>query len=234
MAPYPPRQIYPGADRSMWQGQPIHSPQQGARPTAWRAGCDGKDMDMPVNGGLCTHPQPHRRHTWIKPEKAWDWWNDGTWKVSFKAGINMDTYKYYIDSAMQRHQFIVLDGAGTTQKAVICWPSFPNWTSGAGQHGKEKGVELILWQYSTYSTANWNCLQEVIFRHGHQRFCKSTSLTATTDSRWNGIPRLPATAKHKLLTLDLHGIYKPTGINRTYPNITNPQVWLMEEVNGRH
>ena len=39
-----------------------------------------------------------------------------------------------------------------------------------------------------------------------------------------------ATAKHKL-TLDLHGIYKPTGINRTYPNIINFEgLFGMEEV----
>ena len=39
-----------------------------------------------------------------------------------------------------------------------------------------------------------------------------------------------ATAKYKL-TLDLHGIYKPTGINRTYPNIINfESLFGMEEV----
>jgi len=39
--------------------------------------------------------------SWIKPGKiAWDWWND--WNISgvpFKAGINTETYKYYIDFA---------------------------------------------------------------------------------------------------------------------------------------
>jgi alpha-glucosidase len=38
------------------------------------------------------------------------------------------------------------------------------------------------------------------------------------------------TAKYKL-SLDLHGIYKPTGLNRTYPNIINfESVFGMEEV----
>ena len=38
------------------------------------------------------------------------------------------------------------------------------------------------------------------------------------------------TARYKL-TLDLHGIYKPTGINRTYPHIINfESVFGMEEV----
>ena len=39
-----------------------------------------------------------------------------------------------------------------------------------------------------------------------------------------------ATARHHLI-LDLHGIYKPTGLNRTYPHILNfESVFGMEEV----
>lgn len=38
---------------------------------------------------------------WVKPGKvAWDWWNDwNLYGVDFKAGINNETYKYYIDFA---------------------------------------------------------------------------------------------------------------------------------------
>lgn len=44
------------------------------------------------------------------------------------------------------------------------------------------------------------------------------------------VERLAAcTAKHHLI-LDLHGIYKPVGLNRTYPNILNYEsVFGMEE-----
>lgn len=39
-----------------------------------------------------------------------------------------------------------------------------------------------------------------------------------------------ATARHRLM-LDLHGFYKPTGLNRTYPNIVNYEsVFGMEEM----
>lgn len=41
--------------------------------------------------------------SWIKPGKvAWEWWNDwGLYGVDFKAGINTETYKYYIDFASE-------------------------------------------------------------------------------------------------------------------------------------
>ena len=39
-----------------------------------------------------------------------------------------------------------------------------------------------------------------------------------------------ATARHNLM-LDLHGFYKPTGLNRTYPNVVNfESVFGMEEM----
>ena len=44
---------------------------------------------------------PQTDWSWVKPGKvAWEWWND--WHVTgvdFMAGVNNDTYKYYIDFA---------------------------------------------------------------------------------------------------------------------------------------
>ena len=50
--------------------------------------------------------------SWIKPGKvAWDWWND--WNIShvdFRAGINTETYKYYIDFASaNKIEYIIID-----------------------------------------------------------------------------------------------------------------------------
>ncbi len=42
--------------------------------------------------------------SWVKPGKvAWDWWNDwNIYDVDFRAGINNETYKYYIDFEIGR------------------------------------------------------------------------------------------------------------------------------------
>ena len=41
--------------------------------------------------------------SWIKPGKvAWDWWNaNNLYGVPFRAGVNTDTYKHYIDFAAE-------------------------------------------------------------------------------------------------------------------------------------
>ena len=53
--------------------------------------------------------------SWVKPGKvAWDWWNDwNLYGVDFKAGINNDTYKYYIDFASEHGiEYVILDEDG--------------------------------------------------------------------------------------------------------------------------
>ena len=41
--------------------------------------------------------------SWIKPgQVSWEWWNGATpygQDVTFKAGCNLETYKYFIDFA---------------------------------------------------------------------------------------------------------------------------------------
>ena len=51
-------------------------------------------------------------YSWVKPgQVAWDWWNN--WNITgvdFKAGINVDTYKYYIDfAAANKLSYIIID-----------------------------------------------------------------------------------------------------------------------------
>jgi alpha-glucosidase len=50
--------------------------------------------------------------SWIRPGKvAWDWWNhNNIYGVPFKAGINTDTYKHYIDFAAENGiEYVILD-----------------------------------------------------------------------------------------------------------------------------
>lgn len=52
---------------------------------------------------------------WIKPGKvAWEWWNYwGLYNVDFRAGINTETYKYYIDFASKNNiEYVILDEGG--------------------------------------------------------------------------------------------------------------------------
>ena len=61
------------------------------------------DRNIPVNNLVYALAEPSRVAdcSWVKPgQVAWEWWND--WHITgvdFEAGVNNDTYKYYIDFA---------------------------------------------------------------------------------------------------------------------------------------
>ena len=68
------------------------------------------DNDMVYR--LATPPAGDADYSWVKPGKvAWDWWNDwNIYGVDFRAGINNDTYKYYIDFASEHGiEYVILD-----------------------------------------------------------------------------------------------------------------------------
>ena len=209
----------------------------GARSYPWRVlAVTEKDTDMPVNNLVYALASPNRigNTSWIKTGKvAWDWWNDWNLKnVPFKAGINMDTYKYYIDFAGKNGiEFIVLDEGWYEPKSgdmltVIPALDLPELIA----YGKSKGVDLILWTVFNVLNDQLEAACQKYAELGIKGF-KVDFLDRDDQTAVEMVYRIAeATAKHKL-TLDLHGIYKPTGINRTYPNIINfESIFGMEEM----
>lgn len=209
----------------------------GSRSYPWRVlAITEKDTDMPVNNLVYALASPNRigDTSWIKTGKvAWDWWNDWNLKgVPFKAGINMDTYKYYIDFASRNGlEFIVLDEGWYAPKSgdmltVIPELDLPELIA----YGKSKGVEIVLWTVFNVLDSQLEAACKKYADMGIKGF-KVDFLDRDDQTAVEMVYRIAEmTARYKL-TLDLHGIYKPTGINRTYPHIINfESVFGMEEV----
>ena len=209
----------------------------GSRSYPWRVlAITEKDTDMPVNNLVYALASPNRigDTSWIKTGKvAWDWWNDWNLKgVPFKAGINMDTYKYYIDFASRNGlEFIVLDEGWYDPKSgdmltVIPELDLPELIA----YGKSKGVEIVLWTVFNVLDSQLEAACKKYADMGIKGF-KVDFLDRDDQTAVEMVYRIAEmTARYKL-TLDLHGIYKPTGINRTYPHIINfESVFGMEEV----
>lgn len=210
---------------------------EGKRTFPWRViAITRNDTEMPVNNLVYTLASPSRigETEWIKPGKvAWDWWNDwGLTGVPFEAGINTDTYKYYIDFASKNGiEYVVLDEGWYDPKTgdmltVVDAIDLPELL----KYGKTKGVDIVLW---TVFNVLDNQLEEA---------CKKYSDMGVKGFKVDFLDRDDQTAvemtyqiakecaKHNLF-LDYHGIYKPTGLQRTYPNVLNFEaVFGMEEV----
>lgn len=210
---------------------------EGTRSYPWRIwAVTEQDTDMPVSNLVYALASPNRigDTSWIKTGKvAWDWWNDwGIYNVDFKAGINMDTYKHYIDFAAENNiEFVVLDEGWYNPAKGDMLTVIPELNlEELVRYGKSKGVDLILWTV-------FNVLDDQL-----EETCKKYSEMGISGFKVDFLDRddqtavemayriAEMTAKYKL-TLDLHGFYKPTGLNRTYPNIINFEaVFGMEEM----
>ncbi|HQZ25017.1 MAG TPA: glycoside hydrolase family 97 protein [Flavobacterium sp.] len=169
-----------------------------------------------------SEPSKIKDISWIKPGKvAWDWWNDwNIYNVNFQAGINTETYKYYIDFASKNKvEYVVLDEGWSVETNIMEHNPKVDLKALIA-YGKEKNVDIILW-------ASWMALHEnidAIFKNyadlGIKGF-KVDFIDRDDAKMVNSVYEIAQKAANYKLLLDFHGMYKPTGIQRTFPNILN-------------
>jgi alpha-glucosidase len=158
--------------------------------------------------------------SWIQPgQVAWDWWNN--WNVThvdFKAGINTETYKYYIDFAANNHlQYIIMDEGWSNDLDLLQIKPAINLQE-IIDYGKQKNIGVILW-------ATWYAVDHQM----DQAFPKYAAM-GIKGFKIDFIDRddqvaiastytiAQKAAQYKLL-VDYHGTSKPAGLQRTWPNV---------------
>ncbi len=234
-APYPAKtDFYPWRKQEyVTETTDFISRSRGSRSYPWRVlAITEKDTDMPVNNLVYALASPNRigDTSWIKTGKvAWDWWNDWNLKgVPFKAGINMDTYKYYIDFAAENGiEYVILDEGWAVNKKAdlmqvvpeIDLPELVTYADG-------KNVGLILWAgYWAFHRDMENVVKHYadmgikgfkvdFMDRDDQEMVRFINEASELCARYN-------------MLVDFHGMYKPTGAQRTWPNVIN-----YEGVNG--
>ena len=162
--------------------------------------------------------------SWIKPGKAaWEWWNScSLYGVDFKAGINTETYKYYIDFASENGiEYVILDEGWATKGKCDLLDVVPEIDLQAiVDHGRRKGVDIILW--AGYLAMELNL--ERVVSHYADMGVKGFKIDFLNRDDQEMIDFMYRTAEvcaaHKML-VDFHGCPKPTGMQRTYPNVIN-------------
>ncbi len=209
---------------------------KGATHTPWRIlAIAHEDKEMPTNNLVYALASPSRIKdtSWIRPGRAaWEWWND--WNISgvpFKAGINNDTYKHYIDFAAKYGlEYVVVDEGWYDPKSGDMLQSIPEIDLPMlVKYAKERNVRLILWTVFNVLDSQLKSACKKYADMGIAGF-KVDFLDRNDQEAIRMTYRIAETcASHKLL-LDYHGIYAPTGIQRTWPNVVNFEaVFGMEE-----
>ena len=197
---------------------------QGVRTFPWRVVCVTDEKGL-LNNDMAYRlaaPTVTQDFSWIKPGKvAWDWWND--WNISgvdFEAGINNETYKYYIDFAADNGlEYVILDeGWAVNLKADLMQVVPEIDLKMLCDYAKQKGVGIILWA-GIYAMERD---MEGICSHYASMGVKGFKVDfLDRDDQWmiNYTWRLAETAAKYKLLVDFHGVFKPNGLQRTYPNV---------------
>lgn len=173
---------------------------------------------------LATPAKASSDWSWIKPGKvAWDWWNDwNLYGVDFEAGINNETYKYYIDFAAAKGiQYVILDEGWSVTGAADLSQVVPEIDlDEICSYAKDKGVDIVLWAGYWAFNRDMESICKKYSEMGVKGF-KIDFMDRDDQPMVNFYVRAAQTAAKYKMFVDFHGAYKPTGLNRTYPNIVN-------------
>lgn len=169
---------------------------------------------------------------WIKPGLcAWDHWWSGEVKME------MDVIKEYIDLASaQGWPYMLIDwqwyGPYNEAKADITKPAPQLDMPEILRYAKEKGVRIWLWLYS--SDVNRNDAYKEAFKL-YQKWgvagIKIDFMDRQDQYMVNWYRRIIEEAAKCQLMVNLHGAYKPDGIERTWPNMMTREGVMGNEYN---
>ena len=167
---------------------------------------------------------------WVKPGKvSWDWWNNlNVYNVNFKTGINTATYKHFIDFAAKNGlQYIILD-EGWYQKDDITKVIPAIDMKDLAAYAKQKNIGLILW-------VSWMLLDKQtkaaldLYQTWDIKGIKVDFMQRDDQIMVNYYERIAKECAKRKMLVDFHGAYKPTGMERQYPNmISREGVYGME------
>ncbi len=165
-------------------------------------------------------PQKLADTKWIKPgQVAWDWWNaNNIYGVDFRAGINNETYKYYIDFAAKNGiEYIILDEGWYRIGGSVLEPVPEIDVSELCRYGATKNVGVILWV--VFKTL-WDDIDEALalYEKWGVKGIKVDFMQRDDQKMVNFYHEAARKAAEHHLLIDFHGAYKPDGMGRTYPN----------------
>ena len=200
---------------------------KGTRTFPWRLlGIVEHDADLLTNQLVWLLEKPSRVQdtSWIKPGKvAWDWWNfNNVYGVDFPAGVNTQTYKYYIDFAAKYHlQYIILDEGWYKLGNVLDVAPEINMEE-LTAYAKQKNVGVILWVV-------WKSLDDQLIpaldqyaKWGVQGI-KVDFMQRNDQLLMNYYYKVSRECAKRKMLVDFHGAQRPASLTRTWPNLISTE-----------
>jgi alpha-glucosidase len=237
-APYPLKEIVTGGEfrqKIVTERASYIAKTKGKRNFPWRIiAIAPADADLLMND-IVYRLAPDARfsdYSWIKPGKSTEEWITGLnlYGVNFKAGLNTQTYEYYIDFAVRfGFQYVMLyAGWSDVNDLFKITPGMD--MEGITSYAKKKGIGLILWtQALTIDKQMDLALQQ--FKKWDIKIVMTDFIDRNDQVAINFLHRFAGEcASHKFMCM-IHGAPIPAGFSRTYPNMLARESVLGSEYN---
>ena len=159
--------------------------------------------------------------SWIKPGLAtWDYWS--WWDGRGEGAKTYDTYKHFIDFAASKGlPYYIIDSGWALNGSSLAEARPEIRLEELIEYGKQKGVGLILWGgAANFSDGDMEAICQQYSRMGIKGFKIDFWEYDNQRIMERFYKAAEVSAKYNLLMI-YHGCPKPSGVERTYPNIVS-------------
>jgi alpha-glucosidase len=189
--------------------------------SAWRVLLVGDQPGRLVESNVITSLNPESEiadTSWIRAGRAsWDWWN-GSLGADGKRSYTTQTMKYYVDFAAKSGFEYMLVDAGWSDKNDITKMNGSVDVPELVRYAQQKGVKVWIWLLGNAVDRQMDEAFPVYEKWGVAGL-KIDFILLDDQHGINFYYRVAKKAAEHHLMLDFHGATKPSGIERTYPNI---------------
>jgi alpha-glucosidase len=170
--------------------------------------------------------------SWIKPGQSTDDWitSQLLHGVDFKSGLNTATYRYFIDFAAEYGVEYMMFDAGWSDPGDNTRMNPDVDVPGLIAYAKSKGVDVLLWNEVHALSRN---LEEALDRYAAwgARGIMADFMDRDDQPMLRFQEHLAREAAKRHLVVNFHGVAKPTGLQRAYPNLLTREAVLGHEYN---
>ncbi len=208
----------------------------GERTYPWRIfAVAGKEEELISNNMvyLLASPTELKDVSWIRPGVVmFDWWGkNNIYGVDFKAGVNTETAKYFIDFCAEKgfRYFLFDDGWSPKDDVLHTVPGLDMEEVTA--YAKKKGVDVLLWVIWNTLKDQWKEAFDLFERWGIKGI-KTDFMNRDDQLMVEFYEAVAKKAAEKKMVVNFHGAYKPCGLSRKYPNVLTREALIEFEQSG--
>ena len=196
----------------------------GTRTFPWRAFAladrSAKLLENDIVYALARPAAADADFSWVKPGKvAWDWWNAFDNK-GYPGGCTTETYMRFVDFAADNGVEYVIMDEGWSEKLDI-WKFSPRVdVPRVVEHANRRGVGIILWMAWAQIVGDEERVAEHFAKLGAKGF-KVDFIDRGDAEAERFLWKFAEVCSRNRMLVDYHGVHRPTGLSRAYPNVLN-------------